>query len=207
MYKQNLSVMGVASCRSAFLCLMSRVCLVPFRISVRDWISFSGRVCRGFRSTTWPSPARSGPRAPGAPCPPHARAPSLPLIHLSHLIFSRVVTSLSLFHLSLSPRGALGFGDVIAGVWIPGGEFSPSLLSLPPPSPFFFPWTRPSPILIEHVPWRVLPRRAPSPPRALRAGRRRAPPQRVAPRPRARCAPSLARHAPWRRLGRAASRA
>jgi hypothetical protein len=36
MYKQNLSVMGVASCRSAFLCLMSRVRLVLFQISVRD---------------------------------------------------------------------------------------------------------------------------------------------------------------------------
>jgi hypothetical protein len=48
MYKQNLSVMGVASRRSAFLCLMSRVRLVPFRISVRDLISFNGRACRGF---------------------------------------------------------------------------------------------------------------------------------------------------------------
>jgi hypothetical protein len=86
MYKQNLSVMGVASCRSAFLCLMSRVRFVPFRISIHDWIPFSGRVCRGFRSVLWPSPARSGPCAPGAPCPPHARPPSLPLIHLSHLI-------------------------------------------------------------------------------------------------------------------------
>jgi hypothetical protein len=35
-YEQNLSVMGVASCRSALLCLMSRVRLVPFRISVGD---------------------------------------------------------------------------------------------------------------------------------------------------------------------------
>jgi hypothetical protein len=36
MYKQNLSVMGVASCRNAFLCLMSRVRPVPSRFSVRD---------------------------------------------------------------------------------------------------------------------------------------------------------------------------
>jgi hypothetical protein len=50
MYKQNLSVMGVASCRSAFLCLMSRVRLVPSRISVRDGSPFNGRACRGFRS-------------------------------------------------------------------------------------------------------------------------------------------------------------
>jgi hypothetical protein len=49
-YKQNLSVMGVASCRSAFLCLMSRVRLVPFRILVRDLIPFNGQACRGFRS-------------------------------------------------------------------------------------------------------------------------------------------------------------
>jgi hypothetical protein len=32
-----------------------------------------------------PSPTRFVPRAPGTPCPPHARPP-LPLIHLSHLI-------------------------------------------------------------------------------------------------------------------------
>jgi hypothetical protein len=50
MYKQNLSVMGVASCRSAFLCLMLRVRLVPSRFSVRNWSPFDGRVCRGFRS-------------------------------------------------------------------------------------------------------------------------------------------------------------
>jgi hypothetical protein len=48
MYKQNLSVVDVASCRSAFICLMSRVCLVPSRISIRDWSPFKGRVCRGF---------------------------------------------------------------------------------------------------------------------------------------------------------------
>jgi hypothetical protein len=69
MYKQNLSVMGVASCRSAFLCLMSRVRLILFRISVRDWIPFNGRACRGFRSTVWPSPVGVlGPTAhPGMP--------------------------------------------------------------------------------------------------------------------------------------------
>jgi hypothetical protein len=77
-----------------------------------------------------PGPARAPPALPMHP---------LPLIHLSHLIFSRAVTSLSLFHLSLSPRGALGFGDVIAGVWIPVVSFpSPPLLlpraaSLPVP--------------------------------------------------------------------------
>jgi hypothetical protein len=67
MYKQNFSVMGVASCRSAFLCLMSCVRLVPFRISVRDWIPFNGRACRGFRSAVWPSPAQPGPVRPARP--------------------------------------------------------------------------------------------------------------------------------------------
>jgi hypothetical protein len=117
MYKQNLSVMGVASCRRAFLCLMLRVRLVPFRFLVRDWSPFNGRACRGFRSAMRPSPAqpglvrpglaRSGPRAPSAPAHP-MRAP-LPQIHLPHLI-SPTQQPLSLPSLSLS-RGALGFGD------------------------------------------------------------------------------------------------
>jgi hypothetical protein len=134
------------------------------------------------------SPARSGPCAPGAPSPPHA---PLPLIPLSHLIFSRGVTSLSLFHLSLSPRGALGFGDMIARVWIPGGEFFPSrsLLSLPP-LPFFFPW----------------PRARPSPTRASRPAR--APALAACPypgEPFGPVRPSPPRPAPRRRLGRARS--
>jgi hypothetical protein len=54
-------------------------------------------------------PGPFGPRAPGAACPPHARAPSPdPFVSFD---FSHTVTSLSLFHLSLSPRGALAFGD------------------------------------------------------------------------------------------------
>jgi hypothetical protein len=127
--------MGVASCRSAFLYLMSRVRLVPFRISVRDWILFSGRACRGFRSAMWPSPARSGPRAPGAPCPPHERPP-LPDLFGS-FDFSHAVTSLSLSHLSLS-RGALGFGDGDRRSWIP------EVSSPPLPSPLS-PSSSPSP--------------------------------------------------------------
>jgi hypothetical protein len=138
---RNLSVMGVASCRSAFLCLMSRVRLVPSRISIRDWSPFEGRACRGFRSTKWPGLAQPNPAQPGLPGP--ARAPLAPLptspcapllLSLSHLDFPR--SNLSLFHLSLSPRGALGFGVVIAGIWIPGGEFFPSpfLFSLSSPS-------------------------------------------------------------------------
>ena len=46
-YEQNLSVMDVASCRSAFLCLMLRVRLVLSRFSVRDWSPFESRACRG----------------------------------------------------------------------------------------------------------------------------------------------------------------
>jgi hypothetical protein len=49
-YEQNLSVMGVASCRNTFLSLMSCVRLVSFWISVHDLIPFNGRACRGFRS-------------------------------------------------------------------------------------------------------------------------------------------------------------
>jgi hypothetical protein len=141
---QNLNVMGVASCRSAFLCLMSRVRLVLFRISVHNWISFNGRACRGFRSVMWPSPAqpgpiRPGPRAPGAPALP--LRPPLPQICLAHLILP-AQQPLSLSHPSLSlSRGALGFGDGDRRSWITGGEFFPSpslLLSLPLP-PLLFP--------------------------------------------------------------------
>jgi hypothetical protein len=51
MCKQNLSAMGAASCRNAFLCLILRVRFVLSRFSVRDWSLFNGRACRGFRST------------------------------------------------------------------------------------------------------------------------------------------------------------
>jgi hypothetical protein len=164
MYKQNLSVMGVASCRRAFLCLISCVRLVSFRISVRDWISFNGRACSGFRSAVWPSPAQSGPVRPACPPPPDPFA---------SFDFSCAVTSLSLFHLSLSPRGALGFGVEIARVWIPGGEFfpSPSLFSLSPPPPL---------LLLRTT---LLPAR-PAPPRSQRQ-----------PRPRP-CAPPVAAPSP-----------
>jgi hypothetical protein len=140
MYKQNLSVMGVASCRSAFLCMMSRVRLVPFRISVRDWIPFSGRACRGFRSALWPSPARPGPaRTPLVPPALPMRAPLPPPDPFVSFDFSHAVTSLSLFHLSLSPW--------CPRVWSrdrqnldPRGEFSPSPSLLPLlPLPFFSP--------------------------------------------------------------------
>jgi hypothetical protein len=89
---QNLSVMGVASCRSTFLRLMLRVRLVPFQISIRNLIPFSGRARRGFsiREVAQPSPARPGlarpgPARPGAPTP----SPMRPLFSLSHLDLPR----------------------------------------------------------------------------------------------------------------------
>jgi hypothetical protein len=100
-YEQTLSVMGVASCRSAFLCLMSRVRLVPSRISIHDWSPFEGCVCRRFRSAKWlgptqPSPARPGPARPGPARPWRPTPPMRPLLSsLSHLDFPRSNLSLS----------------------------------------------------------------------------------------------------------------
>jgi hypothetical protein len=84
MYEENLSVMGVASCRSTFLCLMLRVRLVPSRFSVHDWSLFDGRACRGFRPAKWlgpnpTQPSSARPCAPLAPTPPHAPPPLLSL--------------------------------------------------------------------------------------------------------------------------------
>jgi hypothetical protein len=111
---------------------MSRVRLVPFRFSVRDWSPFNGRACRGFRSAMRPSPAqpglaRPGPaRAPLAPLPtPCAPPPPDPFASFD---FSRAATSLSLY------RGALGFGDSDRRSWIPevtSPPFSSLSLSLP----------------------------------------------------------------------------
>jgi hypothetical protein len=169
MYKPKPKCMGVASCRSAFLCLMSCVRLIPSRISIHDWSPFEGRACRGFRSAKWPgptqpSPARSGPARPARPGAP-AHLPMRPLLlSLSHLDFPR--SNLPLPLPSLSPRGALGFGVEIAGIWIPGGEFYPPL-----PLPL-----SPSPPLL-------LPLRALACPRRARPCPDRARPRRAAPAP------------------------
>ena len=85
---QNLSVMGVASCRSTFLCLMLSVRLVPFRISVRDLIPFSGRARRGFsiREVARPNlvqPSRPGPPRPARPWRPNPPCAPSPLLSLS----------------------------------------------------------------------------------------------------------------------------
>jgi hypothetical protein len=69
----------------------------------------------GFCPATRPSPARSGPRAPGALPLPHVRAP-LPSLPFSHLIFPR---NNLLSSTSLSPHGALGFGDGDRRIWTP----------------------------------------------------------------------------------------
>jgi hypothetical protein len=86
---------------------MLSVRLVPFRISVRDLIPFSGRARRGFsiREVARPNlvqpspagPARPGLRAPGAQTP---HAPPLPSLSLS---FGSPAQQplISLFHLSL----------------------------------------------------------------------------------------------------------
>jgi hypothetical protein len=169
-YEQNLSVMGVASCRSTFLCLMSRVRLVLFRISVRDWIPFNGRACRGFRPAKWlgpnptqPSLVRPGPARPWRPHPP----PMRPLLSsLSHLDFPS--SNLPLPLPPLSPCGALGIGD--------GDHRNLDPEVSPPPLPF------PSPLSPSPNP--SLPCARPlSPPCARpRLGPRRGPcPRRAAP--------------------------
>jgi hypothetical protein len=111
-----------------------------------------------------PGLARPGPaRAPLAPPALPMRAPPPPGPFLS-FDFSRAVTSLSLFHLSLSPRGALGLGMVIAGVWIPEVSFpSPSLY---PPPPLLLPHTASLPAPLRATPRASLSRApSPSPPR------------------------------------------
>ena len=195
MYKQNLSVMSVASCRSTFLCLMSRVCLVPFRISVRDWIPFSGRACRGFRSALWPSLAWSSPLRPARPWRPLPSPCARPLPPPDPFVsfdFSRAVTSLSLFHLSLSPW--------CPRVWSrhrrnldPRAAPSPAPGERPPPG-------EPLPGGPSPTPGEPLPRQAHAPPRPSRALAATQRASRPAPRPRA---PAAAPRSPRRALSRA----
>jgi hypothetical protein len=83
---------------------MLNVRLVPFRISVRDLIPFSGRARRGFsiREVARPNlaqPSRPGPPRPARPWRPTPPAP--PILSLSLIWISRATTSLSLSHLSL----------------------------------------------------------------------------------------------------------
>jgi hypothetical protein len=81
-----------------------------------------------------PSPARPSPARPWRPTPPMRPPSPLPL---SFGFFPR--SNLSFFHLSLPPRGALGFGVEITGIGVPEVSFSlPFPFLSPSPSPFFF---------------------------------------------------------------------
>jgi hypothetical protein len=71
-------------------------------MSCMSWVSI--------RDVTQPSAAQPGLAQPARPW----RPPSLDLF--GSFDFTRAETFLSFFHLSLSPRGALGFGVEIAGV-------------------------------------------------------------------------------------------
>jgi hypothetical protein len=195
---QNLSVMGVASCRRTFLCLILRVRLVLSRFSVRDWSP-----CRASRigsCVSWvsirevarPNPTQPGPArpcAPLAPTPSHAPPPPLPLSFGSPAQQPPSPSSTS-----LSPwcprdwrRRSPEFG--------PRGELpSPSLLlSLPlPPLPFptrplSLPYARRSPAP-RPGPSRRRRSPAPCPPGAARRPARRGPRHGPCPRRAAPCA-------------------
>jgi hypothetical protein len=131
--------MGVASCRSTFLCLILRVRLVLSRFSVRDWsLCRASRIgsCMSWvsiREVARPSPARSGPALHA----PDAHPPMRPLLlSLSHLDFPR--SNLPLPLPPLSPRGALGIGDDDHQNLDPEVSSPSLLLSLPLP-PILFP--------------------------------------------------------------------
>jgi hypothetical protein len=124
--------------------VFSRVCcLVSFWILLHElnsdlWLCVSWVLTHG---AAQPSPTRSGlarPARPWRPCPPHAPPP---LVSSPHSILPRS-NLLPLPPLSLSPHGALGFGDADRRNLDPQGEhpssFSLSLsisLSLPPSPP------------------------------------------------------------------------
>jgi hypothetical protein len=197
---QNLSVMGVASCRSTFLCLMLSVRLVPFRISIRDLITFSGPC------TSWdfdprsgpaqPSPAWPGPARPCAPLAPTTTPPMRPLLSLSHLDLPRnnlpspSSTSLSPWRPRIWRRRSPDFG--------PRGELpSPPLLLSLSPSSSSSPARAPLFFLLARAP--ALPRSPaarPAPPAPCRGGDPAPAPVRGRPRPslpRAAAPPALAR--------------
>jgi hypothetical protein len=107
--------------------------LVPFRILLRGlnsdmWLC----VPRDFCSVVRPSPARASlARAPMALVPSPC-APS-PLVFSPYFNFP-AQQPLSLLHLSLSPRGAQGFGDGDRQNLDPRGESLPLLPPLPHPT-------------------------------------------------------------------------
>ena len=159
--------MGVASCRSTFLCLMLSVRLVPFRISIRDLNSFSGRARRGFfdprSGPAQPSPAqpsRPGPPRPARPWRPNPpmRPPPLSLSHLDlprNNLSSPSSTSLSPWCPRIWRRRSPDFG--------PRGELPspPLLLSLSLSLLFFSP---------RAAPFSPCPRATPTPAALARGG-------------------------------------
>jgi hypothetical protein len=98
--------------------VLNRVrCLVSFRILLRELISDLWLcVPRGFDPRC--GPAHPDPTQPSSACAPLAPVPSpcAPLVSLPHSILPR---SNLLSHLSLSPRGALGFRDGDRRIWTP----------------------------------------------------------------------------------------
>jgi hypothetical protein len=146
-----------------------------FVIGLRWWSCVSWVWIRGLAK---PGSARPSPDHAPLALPMRAPPPPDPFVSFD---FSRAITSLSLFHLSLSPRGALGFGDGDRRSLDPRGELPLSLsLSLSLPHPFFLPaWPLPCAL--------PSPARAPSPrappPRRRASPRRPAPSPRVAPSP------------------------
>lgn len=115
--------------------MLSRLCcLVSFRILLHEldsdlWLRVSW-IFDPRCGLAQPGPAQLGPRALGAPCSP---CTPIRLISFPHSILPR---SNLLSHRSLSPRGALGFGDGDRRNLDPLGELpSPLLLSLPLPLP------------------------------------------------------------------------
>jgi hypothetical protein len=144
--------MGVASCRSIFLLsdvVFNRV-FVSSCFGFRFMIGFRSVVVRvvGFCPATRPSPARSAlARAPLAPVPPPCAPPFSPF-----LSFDFPAQQPPLLHLSLSPYGALGFGDGDRQIWTPrcaplhspSHSPSPSLSSPPVLLPCVRPLPRPS---------------------------------------------------------------
>jgi hypothetical protein len=180
--------MGVASCRSTYLCLMLRVHLVPFRISIRDLIPFSGRARRGFRSEKWLGPTQPNPTqpSPARPCAPLAPTPPMRplLLSLSFGFPAQQLPSPSSTSLSpwcprdwrrrspeFGPRGELPSPPLLS--------FSPSpSSSFPPARALSFPCSRaplPSPLAGGAAPPPPCPRRHEAAP-ALPSPRRHAAP-------------------------------
>jgi hypothetical protein len=149
------------------LCLMLRVRLVPFRISVHDLIPFSGRARRGLRSAKWLGPAQPGPARPCAPLAPTPPPCTLSLSHLDlprNNLHSPSSTSLSPWCPRNWRRRSPEFG--------PRGELPspPLLLSLSVSLLFFLPRARPPFPLLVRTPALPARRRAAAPPSPARGG-------------------------------------